>query len=108
MPKKVIYKPFVLPSNFAELESYVKLNKKGLTETVISSIQFALEKNLPVAEIFNFKNSDFVVTVSRDEFRDNIDHIYNFYLKEEMYELCKRVKKVELLLDKKNKHNEKK
>ena len=98
MSLKTKYKPFVLPSNFNELDTYVQSNKKELTQLVISSIEFALEKNLPVVEVFNFKNSDFVVTLSHAEFRENIDHIYNFYIKTELYELCSRVKQVESLL----------
>lgn len=103
MTKKAKYKPFVLPSNFTELESYVKSNKWDLTEKVISSIEFAVKKNLPMVEVFAFKNSDFVITVSQTEFRENVSHIYNFYIKEEKYELCDRVKKLELLLDTKTK-----
>jgi hypothetical protein len=99
MAKKQKYKPFVLPSDFKELESYVKSHKTDLTECVISSIEFAIEKNLPMAEVFNFKNSDFVITIAREAFRDNIQSVYNFYLTEEKYELCGRVKRVESLLD---------
>jgi len=80
MAKKEKYKPFVLPSDFKELELYVQSHKTDLTERVISSIEFALEKNLPMVEVFNFKNSDFVITISREAFRDNIQNAYNFYL----------------------------
>jgi RNA-binding protein YhbY len=108
MSTKLKYKPFILPSDFNELETYVISNKTGLTEKVVSSIEFALKNNLTVVEVFNFKNSDFIITISKSEFRENIQNIYNFYLKEELYELCGRVKEVELLLDKKPKTNEKK
>jgi hypothetical protein len=111
MATKDKYKPFVLPSDFKELETYVQSHKTDLTERVISSIEFAIKKNLPMVEVFNFKNSDFVITISREAFRDNIQNVYNFYLQEEKYELCGRVKRVELLLDstvKPKKPNEKK
>ena len=52
-----------------------------------------------MVEVFNFKNSDFVITISREAFRDNIQNVYNFYLQSEKYELCGRVKHVEMLLD---------
>lgn len=103
MAIKEKYKPFVLPSDFKELESYVKSYKTDLTERVISSIEFAIKKNLPMVEVFNFKNSDFVITISREAFLDNIQNVYNFYIQEEKYELCKRVKQIELLLDSTNK-----
>jgi hypothetical protein len=99
MAGKTKYKPFVLPSDFKELELYVQSHKTDLTERVVSSIEFAIQKNLPMVEVFNFKNSDFVITISREAFRDNIQNVYNFYLQEEKYELCERVKHVEMLLD---------
>mgnify|MGYP003336831545 CR=1 FL=1 len=107
MPSRVKYKPFVLPSSYEELNNYVKTNKKELTQLVISSIEFALKNELPMIEVFNFKNSDFVVTLSHSEFRENINHIYNFYINEELYELCPRVKQVESLLDNPKSSNEK-
>lgn len=110
MPRKAKVKPFVLPSEFKELSTYVSNNKKELMEKVVTSIEFALEKNIPVIEVFEFKNSDFVAVISQTEFRNNITHIYNVYIQNEWYELCGRVKKVELLLDSKTKtiSNEKK
>lgn len=99
MAKKSKYKPFVLPSDFNELESYVQLHKFDLTERVISSIEFALEKNLPMVEVFNFKNSDFVITISREAFHENLQNVYKLYIQEERYELCNRVKRVESLLE---------
>jgi hypothetical protein len=104
MPRKAKPKPFVLPSDFKELNTYVVDHKKELMEKVISSIEFALEKNIPVVEVFGFTNSDFVVAISQSEFRNNITHIYNFYIQNEWYELCGRVKKVESLLDTKLKN----
>lgn len=98
----------MLPSDFNELELYVKSHKKDLTEMVVSSIEFALEKDLPVIEVFNFKNSDFVITIPEKDFLNNIKNVYDFYLKEELYELCGRVGKLKNLLDnKKLHHNEK-
>jgi hypothetical protein len=104
MPKKAKVKPSVLPSDFQELDTYIFRNRQQLMEQVVSAIEFALEKNLPVVEVFGFKNSDFVVALSRNEFRDNINHIYTSYIQNEWYELCPRIKKVELLLDNQSTH----
>lgn len=99
MAKKLKYKPFVLPSDFKELELYVQSHKFDLTEYVITSIEHALEKNLSIVEVFNFKNSDFVITISREAFHENIQSVYKLYIQEEKYELCNRVKRVESLLE---------
>ena len=40
-------------------------------------------------------NSDFVITVDYDKFKETIDNIFNQYIKTEQYELCDRVKKLE-------------
>lgn len=98
MAKKLKYKSFVLPSDFNELESYVQSHKFDLTERVISSIEFAVEKDLPMVEVFNFKNSDFVITIAKDAFYENVQNVYKLYLQEEKYELCNRVKQLEMLL----------
>jgi hypothetical protein len=68
MAGKTKYKPFVLPSDFKELELYVQSHKTDLTERVISSIEFAIQKNLPMVEVFNFKNSDSPIFNKREVF----------------------------------------
>ena len=62
-----------------------------MTQQVISSIEFAVKHNLPIIEIFQFKGSSFVVTLSTKEFDANLENIYNYYLETEQYELCKKV-----------------
>jgi hypothetical protein len=83
--------PYVLPSDNNELQAYILKYKTDMTEQVISSIEFALKHSLPVVEIFQFKGSKFVVTVSPQEFDQNLENIYKYYLETEKYELCSRV-----------------
>ena len=63
---------YVLPSNNEELKSFIFKYKVDMTEQVISSIEFAIKHKLPIAEIFQFKGSKFVVTVSPKEFDCNL------------------------------------
>lgn len=77
-----------------------------MTEQVVSSIEFAVKHKLPIIEVFQFKDSRFVVTVSPKEFDSNLENIYNYYLDMEHYERCGRVAKLRDKL--KNKPNEKK
>jgi hypothetical protein len=97
----------MLPSDNTELERFIKSNKTYLTEQALSSIEFALENKLPFVEVFKFNNSDFVITISEKEFLDNVNHIYNFYLETEHYELCTRVVKLQTMLNNINNSNEK-
>ena len=45
-------------------------------------------------EVFKFKKSDFVITLSHDTFKQNLENVYNYYILIEKYELCTRIKKI--------------
>lgn len=98
--------PYVLPVNNDELQAFISKYKVDMTEQVVSSIEFAINHKLPIIEVFQFKGSKFVVTVSPQEFDINLETIYNYYLDSERYELCSRVVKLRHKL--KNSLNEKK
>jgi len=83
--------PYVLPASDKELERFISKYKIDMTQQVISSIEFAVTHNLPIIEVFQFKGSSFVVTLSNKEFDINLENIYNYYLETEQYELCKKV-----------------
>ena len=93
------YKPYLLPSDFNEMERFIEVNKTLMTEQVLSSIEYALDKKLTIIEVFSFKNSDFVVTLPFEQFKDNLLNVYNYYIQIEKYELCSRIKKIETKLD---------
>ena len=92
--KKIVVKenePYVLPANDKELESFIQKYKLDMTQQVVSSIEFAIQYKLPIIEVFQFKESSFVVTISCKEFDSNLENIYNYYLDKEHYELCEKV-----------------
>lgn len=97
--------PYVLPTDMKELNSFISNYKVDMTEQVVSSIEFALKNKLPIIEIFQFKGTNYVVTMMADEFKLNLNNIYKFYLQKEHYELCNRIIK---LINKIEKINEKK
>jgi hypothetical protein len=70
-------------------------------EQVIDSIEYALENKLDSVEVFVFNGSDFIVTLNQECFLENVENIYKFYVKGEKYELCNRVKRINLRLLKK-------
>lgn len=92
--------PYVLPSNNKDLHDFIRKYKVDMTEQVVSSIELAIKYNLPIVEVFQFKDSKFVVTVSPTEFDANLENIYNYYLEAEKYELCERVVKLRKKLGK--------
>jgi hypothetical protein len=83
--------PLVLPSNDKQLSIFVHENRLPLMSYVIEAIEYAVSKNLPTAEVFAFKDTEFIVTVNSSTFRENVEQIYEYYIKTERYELCHRV-----------------
>lgn len=96
---------YILPSPNEEMRTFVSKFKVDMMEHVVSSIKFAVENKLPIVEVFQFKNSPFVVTINEREFEPNLSHIRQYYMEHEIYELCPRVEQLQEIL--KRKLNEK-
>lgn len=85
---------YILPSPNEEMRKFVTKFKVDMMEHVVSSIKFAVDNKLPIVEVFQFKDSPFVVTINDREFMPNLSHIRQYYMENEMYELCPRVEKL--------------
>lgn len=97
-----------LPSDFQSMDEFVSKNKIELTEQVISSIEFAINNDLNDVEVFNFKDTDFIVILNVSTFKENLENIYNFYISTEQYEFCGRVLKLQKLLNQEKTNEQKK
>lgn len=82
---------YVLPSDNKELQVFSQKNKMEMMEQVVGVIEFAVNNNLPFVEVFQFKNSDFIITLSEKDYSTNLDNIYSYYMKNESYEYCSRI-----------------
>jgi len=98
---------YILPSSSDEMRSFISKFHIDMMEHIISSIKFAVENKLPIVEVFQFKNSPFVVTISEKEFDINLENINQFYMTHEMYELCPKIEQLRKLLKRKNDEKEK-
>lgn len=98
---------YVLPSSSDEMRSFISKFQIDMMEHIVSSIKFAMENKLELVEVFQFKNSPFVVTITEREYDLNLDHINKYYSKKELYELCPKVEQLRELLKKKNDEKEK-
>lgn len=96
---------YVIPSPTEEMRTFVTKFKVDMMEHVVSSIKFAVENKLTIIEIFQFKNSPFVITMNEKEFETNLDHIRKYYMDNQIFELCPRIEQLQQLL--KRKINEK-
>lgn len=100
---------YILPSDNEELTSFSKKFKPDMMDQITKTIEFALTNNLQFVEVFQFKNSDFVIGLSKKDYLTNLDNIYSYYMKTEIYENCPKIIKLkELLLVKNTIINEKK
>lgn len=87
-------KPFCLPSNYNVLDGYLKSHKKELYNHVIDSLEYAISKNFSDITVFTFDQSKYTISISSEDFKENIDHLYDLFLKCELYELCSRINKI--------------
>jgi|ERR1035437_3230169 hypothetical protein len=107
--KNTFYEKYILPSKYSELESFSKQFKTDMMEHVLSSIEIAVAQDLPLVEVFQFKNSDFVITLGKNDYITNLDNIFSYFLEHEKYEHCDRLVRLQKTLKEKseNKNNEK-
>jgi hypothetical protein len=99
---------YILPSDDNELTNFAQKFKIEMMEQIVGSIEFALQNKLKFVEVFQFKNSDFVITLSEKDYLTNLENIFNYYIKNEAYEYCPRVTQLQkTLIGKSNINNEK-
>ena len=86
---------YVLPSDNTELQTFSRKFKVDMMEQVVNSIEYAVTNHLPFVEVFQFKNYDFVITLAQKDYLANLDNIFEYYMKNEVYEHCSRVAKLQ-------------
>ena len=84
----------VLPANNIDMEEYVTENIDSLMETVVDSIEYAMDKKLSSAEPFTFDASPYVVIISQRDFGENLQHIFEHSIKSERFELCAKIQRL--------------
>jgi len=99
---------YVLPSDNEQLKTFTRQYKLDMMEQVIGSIEYALANEMPLIEIFQFKNSDFVITIAEKDYLSNLANIFDYYMKREMYENCPRVVRLQKTLQEKSKSTDEK
>jgi len=108
MAKKTKKEPFVkyvLPSDYSELEIFSKKFKTEMMEHIVDSIDTALKEELSFIEIFQFKNSDFVITLSDKDYLTNLENIFSYFLEKENYEYCDKLVRLQKTIKEKSDNN---
>lgn len=96
------FEKYILPSKYSELEVFSKQYKPEMMEHVLNSIERAVKQNLPIVEVFQFKNSDFVITLSDKDYLTNLENMFSFFLKIEKYEHCDRLVRLQKTIKEKS------
>lgn len=99
------FEKYVLPSEYSELESFSKKFKTDMMEHVVDSIETAMKEQLSFVEVFQFKNSDFVITLSDKDYLTNLENIYSYFLSNEHYEYCGKLVRLQKTLKEKSENN---
>lgn len=89
---------YILPSDHLELEKFSKEFKMDMMAHILNSIEEAVKYGLPLIEVFQFKNSDFVITLSNKDYLTNLENIFSYCLKNEKYEYCDRLVRLQKIL----------
>jgi hypothetical protein len=84
-------KPLCLPSNYIVLNGYLETHKKELFSHIIDSLEYASEKNLKDITVFTFDQSKYTISISSEDFKENVDFLYKMFLDNEQYELCSKI-----------------
>lgn len=98
---------YILPSPNDEMRSFVTKFKVDMMEHIVNSIKYAVENKLAIVEVFQFKNSPFIVTIAEKEFGTNLNHIHKFCMENEVYELCPKIEQLQKILKHKTDEKEK-
>lgn len=93
---------YILPSDNKELILLCRQFKIDMMEQIVGSIEYAIKNSLPLVEVFQFKNSEFVITLSEKDYLTNMENIYDYYMKSEAYEYCPRVVRLQKTIKEKS------
>lgn len=91
----------ILPVENDLLEEYILENKRQLMLHVVSAIEVGIKKNLEFIEVFKFEDTNFIVTISKQDYNENLNFLYEQFINLEFYEDCDRIIKVKEILEEK-------
>lgn len=86
---------YIIPSINDDMISFVNKFKIDMMDHVINSINYAVKNKLAIVEVFQFKNSPFIITIAEKEFETNLNHIHKFCMENEIYELCQKIEQLQ-------------
>ena len=97
--EKTINEPTVLELIFRDKQDLKNLSNKEefitfIVNDSLNSIKNALENNLDRVELFNIFNLSLSVELERPHYKNVLNKITQFYIRQEDYETCDDIKKI--------------
>lgn len=74
-------------------------NRVCAYKKIIQIIEQSIDTNESIAEIYRFDDSLYSVVIHENDFKENVDFIFNKLIELEEYELCSYVKTVKQKVD---------
>ena len=69
--------------------------REFILEDSLRSIKKAIKNNLDKVELFNIFNLSLVIELKKSNYKSVLNKITQHYIKEENYEMCNSIKKIE-------------
>ena len=71
-----------------------KAKKPLMMKTLVSNIAEGIEDDLESVNIAEIKNHDVIISVSKDEWKPGLEKAMEYYIENEQYEVCSKIKKL--------------
>ena len=98
--KEIKQKPTLLEIVYNDSEDLKKLAtreefRQFIIEDSLKTIKNAIKNNLDKVELFNIFNLSLVIELKKSNYKSVLNKITQHYIKEENYEMCNSIKKIE-------------
>tara|TARA_R110001592_G_scaffold71551_2_gene218673 strand:+ start:1461 stop:1733 length:273 start_codon:yes stop_codon:yes gene_type:complete len=71
-----------------------KAKKPTMMKSLVSNIAEGIEDNLESVNIAEIKNQNLILSVSKDEWKPGLEKAMEYYIEEEEYEECLKIKRL--------------
>ena len=71
-----------------------KAKKPTMMRSLVSNIADGIKDNLESVNIAEIKNHDLIISVSKDEWKPGLEKAMEYYIENEQYEVCSKIKKL--------------
>ena len=71
-----------------------KAKKPVMMRSLVTNIASGIKEELESVNIAEIKNHDLIISVSKDEWKPGLEKAMEYYIENEQYEICSKIKKL--------------